>query len=562
MIAALIAVQIAPDPAMQPWTVLLVWLFSIALLLVGAWYLPATQQNTDQLAWTRWEYWAVVGLTVTALLLRAYRLENLPANIHGDEGAMGLVARSILQGKLTNPFATAWMSHPTLWFFLQALSLRLFGDSIGGLRMLSALIGTAAIPALYAFARPWFGRGNALLAAGLLAMFPFDIHYSRIGLNNIGDPLMGLLAFAAFFHGYRTRTFVPFVLAGVLLGLAQHLYFGSRLLPLVLLAVLAHQFFFDRRHLWAVRWHLVLLGLGFLVAFGPLLSFFTLHPDQYTARLAGYGLFQSGRFSAMQTQGVSIFQILGYQLERGFGMFTFYQDSSPFYNTGMPLLDRFSAVLMAIGLGVVIQRWRKPESILLLAWVCGAALLGGALLVDPPQTPRYITTAPALCLLIVLGLQPLKLLQRVKSIQPHVAAGLAAVAILLLGLWNLNFYFREYSPRNVYGSAQRVTEIAYYLRDQTQNRYVYFFGAPFIYLDHPTIQFIADSFQGEDILNPLLSAQAFSAEVEGGKLLFVFLPEREGELSMIQATYPEGDRQDVREKPGSETTLFTIYRPR
>jgi 4-amino-4-deoxy-L-arabinose transferase-like glycosyltransferase len=64
-----------------------------------------------------------------------------------------------------------------LWFFLQALSLKVFGDSVVGLRMLTALIGTATVPLLYFFARPWYGRRVALMAATLLLAYHFHIHF-------------------------------------------------------------------------------------------------------------------------------------------------------------------------------------------------------------------------------------------------------------------------------------------------------------------------------------------------------------------------------------------------
>ena len=129
-----------------------------------------------------------------ALLARVVAWGHVPNNFSGDEGAVGLEARDVLDGVVRDPFTTGWMSHPTLWFYVQAASLRVFGDSVVGLRMISALLGAATIPALYVFARRPFGARVALSAAALLALYHVHIHFSRIGLNNVADPLFALLA--------------------------------------------------------------------------------------------------------------------------------------------------------------------------------------------------------------------------------------------------------------------------------------------------------------------------------------------------------------------------------
>lgn len=49
---------------------------------------------------------------------------------------------------------------------------------------------------------------------------------------------------------------------------------GSRLDPIIILAVLVHQLVSERQWLLSLRWHLALLALGFLLGIGPLLGFF------------------------------------------------------------------------------------------------------------------------------------------------------------------------------------------------------------------------------------------------------------------------------------------------
>ena len=46
-----------------------------------------------------------------------------------------------------------WYNLPTLWFFLQAASMRLFGESVAGVRMVTAVIGALTVLFTYLLAR-------------------------------------------------------------------------------------------------------------------------------------------------------------------------------------------------------------------------------------------------------------------------------------------------------------------------------------------------------------------------------------------------------------------------
>jgi len=99
----------------------------------------------------------VLALLLTGFLLRAWNLEHIPVNLGGDEGTQGMAAVDVLEGRLRNPFSTGWFTVPTLSFFAQAASLRLFGDSVAGLRTLSALVGTITLLWVYLLARRGLG---------------------------------------------------------------------------------------------------------------------------------------------------------------------------------------------------------------------------------------------------------------------------------------------------------------------------------------------------------------------------------------------------------------------
>jgi mannosyltransferase len=68
---------------------------------------------------------------------------------------------------------------PPLYFVLAWLWAKVFGTSEAGLRSLSALLGTAAIPIAYLCGRELVSRVAGLVAAGLAALSPFMIWYSQ-----------------------------------------------------------------------------------------------------------------------------------------------------------------------------------------------------------------------------------------------------------------------------------------------------------------------------------------------------------------------------------------------
>ena len=197
---------------------------------------PPPRDSLAPIPYQRWEVWSLAGLCLLAFLLRIVDLEGTPSILSGNEAGVGLSALEFIDGRRTNLFNVAWWSFPSMYAFIQSLPLRLFGPSIFGLRLSSVVVGTATVAATYIYARDVFDRRVALLAAGFLAGFGFHIHFSRLGLNNVWDGLFAVVLAAALTRAWRSGAARSFLVPGMVLGLAQYFYLGSRIL-LVLLAV-------------------------------------------------------------------------------------------------------------------------------------------------------------------------------------------------------------------------------------------------------------------------------------------------------------------------------------
>ncbi len=546
-----------------PGPVLATWAGSLIALTGAAWFLSGRPRLELRHGWEPLKPdlpWLIVILAV-ALVARLTDIGGIPQNLGGDEAGMGLDARKVLAGSLREPFATGYLSHPNLWFFAQARALQLFGDSVAGLRTLSALLGVLTVPALYLFARPHFGRGVALAAAALLAAFHFHVHFSRLAMNNVADPLLLLLGFAAVLHGWRTRSLLSFTAAGILLGLSQHLYFGSRLALPIIGALVVHQLIFDRRHLVTLWRGFLFAGLGFVATVGPLLWFWATHLPDFNARLAQVGVLQSGWLERELAAGRGLVDVIAKQLWSGFGAFSFVNDRSAHYDPGIPLLDLVSTVLFFAGLVVLLIGWRRPHSMLIVSWLAGTALFGGALIVNSPESPRYVTAAPAMLLVAAVGLVQGLEFVRARFGRPRFLLGPAAAVVVVVGLWNLNFYFRDYTPRNSHGwlNTEVTTEMGRFLAGRSSGDHVLFLGPPRIYLNNPTTIFLAKRVSGADVREPLVNEIDLPGLPAGRQPLFILLPERREEPSIIRRSYPDGKERSIMGTSGEP--LFFVYEP-
>jgi hypothetical protein len=224
--------------------------------------------------WARlhqWDLVAVGSVTLLAAVLRFPDLATALPTINGDEGSVGLEVRRVLADELRNPFTLIWGPHSSLMAFIYAGLGRLFGFSIGSMRLLSAVLGTLAVPALYALARILMGRRVAIVAALFLVALPMHLHYSRTAFVLVWDSLTAPAVLAAFWWGMRreqNETW-PFALAGLLAAVGQYAYTGSRLVVILIMLWLVYLVVFDSEPLRGKGLHLLVMALVFAVVVSP-----------------------------------------------------------------------------------------------------------------------------------------------------------------------------------------------------------------------------------------------------------------------------------------------------
>ena len=353
--------------ARSPWLAGFLWIAALAILVrIGRAEAPPPNSHAP-IPSQSWEVWGLAAVCCMAFLLRIVDLEGNPAVLSGNEAGVGLTALEFIDGRRTNLFNVAWWSFPSLYAFVQSLPLHLFGPSVFGLRLTSVVVGTATVAATYIYARDAFDRRIALLAAGFLAGFGFHVHFSRLGLNNVWDSLFAVVLAAALTRAWRSGVARSFLVPGMVLGLAQYFYLGSRIL-LVLLAVwilLASPAHASRT---PRRWARVGYALaGALIAVLPLGLFYLRHPEEFLAPWSRVSLFwywwdvQTIRYGDPGWWVVgeqAIKSVLGFISAR----------LTEFYD-GQPMLTAPAALLFVVGVIVALRR-RREAFVLFLA--CGS----------------------------------------------------------------------------------------------------------------------------------------------------------------------------------------------
>ncbi|MBN1810298.1 MAG: glycosyltransferase family 39 protein [Anaerolineae bacterium] len=535
----------------------LLWLAGIALAVVTLLRLERWRLRSG---WWR-EAVAVGGLFVVALALRLVGLARFPDLMLGDEGAMAMEAARVSRGDPVDPFSTGWLAHPTLFFYLEAVALRLFGWNLFGARFTAALLGAFGVPVIYVLAKGMWGRPVAWISAFFLTGWGLSLQLSRLGLNNSADPLFGGLVLAGLHRGLVHNRRWGFVLAGLALGLGMYFYHGTRLLiPLILLVLLLSGARRLRRH-----WQgLLTFAILALVVAGPLCVDFAMSPGVSLQRQEVIGI--GGIFYRQELEqellitGDPLWLVMVKRLGRSIFPFVLTRDAGYFYTPDGPMLCVVSAVLFVFGVGSTLACWQEARCALLLAWLGLTILFGGFLLDRPPQYQRYLIAAPAICMLVGRGGVILaRLFARLWDWRLTGYHGIVLCIAVVLLVVDVAYYFGAYVPSGAFGDRDsEIADRAARLMTALGPDYVtYFFGAAHMSLGgFSSVRFLAPDADWVDVVESPPSDWRFVQEGRGA--LFILLQERSEETWLLRERFPGGEERQVIGRDGE--ALFTFYR--
>ena len=353
---------------------------------------------------------------LVAVFLRLYNLPTIPRGIMLDEAWNGVDALRILNGERPI-FLTANFGREALFIYLQAISIAVFGQTSLALRAVSAIIGILTVGAAYILVRRMFSARLALLTSGWLTISLWHVIFSRTGLRSVSLPLFLAVGFYCLWRGLEgvsaqldarqasslttaigPRPAIWFALGGIVIGLSLYTYSVARFAPFVILALALYLAFLHRQLLPRALPGLALALTLATIIFLPQGLFFLRHPGSFLERAQDVWVFNPAIH-----QGHPGPALLDSTL-RSLGMFAIHGDPGwPHNISGRPVFDPISALLMLVGLGLALRRFRQPAYGFIIIWL---VVMFVPSLLAITYTPNYLRASaliPALFILPALG---------------------------------------------------------------------------------------------------------------------------------------------------------------
>ena len=361
-------------------------LWWLGLVCVGYGFGGRWPQSVTRLAWM------VAGVMLLGAIPRMVALDDglrfLPDEAIFLNGIVSLEAvngRARLIYPVSDYLVASWLV--TLW---QGAAVSIFGHTTMAARLISALVGTLWIAGVALLARELALLHSSkradligLAAAVLMAGFAAQVHYSRLALYNIIDPLFGMVALGFLARAWRLNQASAYVWAGVALGAAQYFYEGGRLtwLPLVIGWTLIQR----RLRAGVILTAITTMVIGTPAWFGVLAVL-----GSPTPRLDTVG--------ELSTQGATLSERLGDVL----ALIVWHGDPPYSLYYGASLIGIVLLPCFVVGLGRTLFRWRTPAGSLLLLWLAG--VIGAAVVFEINTSARFVGVLPALLLICGVGL--------------------------------------------------------------------------------------------------------------------------------------------------------------
>ena len=505
----------------------------------------------------------------------------------------GTVAtQAFLSGNDVSVFSTLWggIELPALWFMIEALFMQAGGALLSVIRLPAAIFGAATVVPLYLLVRSQWGRTAAITGSCILAFSASNIHYSRLALNNIVPQFFWTACFLFLLRGVRRRQPLDWAVAGLFAGLSEHFYYGTRLLPILLMAFFAYllgtavvgsvkrRFVLEDNlsagDLRSYAAGFALTALGYLVGFGPLLAYFLTHPNLYFGRGVQMMVWNHvpTSWDDLTLMVQTLWPIISENL---LGISTHTSQDIMYYGR---LLMVPEAALLVLGVALLLWKWRDPAAFLLLLSGLGVLFVGGSLVFYPnsvaPMFAHWTPAFPAFycAIAIPVGVWFDKGWLSFKPGRGWPKYALLAACLAALCLVNVTYYFGRYhaDAASLWSDGYRTAQAGY---DQqvALSRYVASLGTSYdvIVVGRMPVPYDADLTRyllGADVGLANLPDPASAALDNSAKralssrasiLAHSILPGGSKYLPVIQSGYPGSGRGQIERPDGHPSFLRT-----
>jgi 4-amino-4-deoxy-L-arabinose transferase-like glycosyltransferase len=356
-----------------------------------------------------------VALAV-GVFCRVHQLDAFPSSVWFDEAQNGIVARQILEDPSYRPVFIGELTQlPALFFYVFAASMKVLGSNVFALRAVTTLAGIATLFFMYLLAQELFDRRIAVIATFFLAVMRWHVNFSRFGMHGIFTPLFLTATFYFLVRALKGKGAANFAVAGIMFGIGLQGHYAFLLSPLIIGLYLFHHLIFGRVLPWRrLLSGLALMGLTTSVVYSPVAVWAVRNPIEFQRRLG----------TASLTRGRPIAEVASelWETTRKHAlMFNSMGDGNGRHNLpGTAMLDTYTALLFALGVGYALWRWKNSACFLLLCWLIILLQAGiWSVPFEAPQAYRTFGVTPAVAFLAAL---PLGVLWRLASARHTVQA--------------------------------------------------------------------------------------------------------------------------------------------
>lgn len=307
---------------------------------------------------------ALLAILALAFFIRSFALDASPPALNSDELLKAFDGASVYRTGRDHHghawplfFKQSGEYSPPLYIYFAGLFSAPFGIGPYTTRLPSAMLGTLSVLAAYLLMRRWAGEGAGMLAAVLVALSPWNLHFSRMGWEAISLIPLQLLALWCFERWRSGGRNADIVLSAALFALTLYAYPTARLSTPILLCVLAalyHRVLIDRfRQTCAAVGVFAILSL-------PLMWAILSNAEAMQARWRFVSIFNRPDWLSLAATHYAQHLSPGFLFIHG--------DANPLHGLAGGVVLAALAPFCLIGLGRILIE-RRPEQLLLLAWL-------------------------------------------------------------------------------------------------------------------------------------------------------------------------------------------------
>lgn len=426
----------------------------------------------------------LILILLLSLLLRVYKLDQVPPGFWYDEASYSYSAYSVLEtgrdelgALLPLWFKNFGQYKDPLYLYLLIPLLKIMGLSVFITRFASVILGVLTTIAVYLLGKELFKNTKiSLIASFLFAISPFALQFNR--MQNENNLLVFLVTIASYYTLKEIRNKWFLVFGVILFSLTFYASLAGRFfVPLLLLIFICVY----RNYIKGKRKTIVYSGLLMFVFLIPFIRYVVtpqawprveqtsitsdigITLDINKERLEHNSVNSLGRLYHNKVVGYGRVLLRNYLIHFSPEFLLFSGDPNKLYSTpNMGIMYVWELVMLLYGAHILLNRKNKKPAVLLILWLL-LAFLPAAMTRFVPSGSRSFQAAPAIVLISAVGFYGIwKIIKTTRHIFPLAAVGV--LFIIANFIYYLDNYYVHFPVRYAYawrrGSEEVVDRVA------------------------------------------------------------------------------------------------------